>query len=106
MPTLGEIRAAAVLSGFQITEQAAVLIKVTLDAIAEDPHPNWKSKKPGSATPDFQEIIEAQAQLLAQVPKFLKSVQEAEKVTNRPINTFDILHSLSTALNTWCPFDK
>ena len=110
MPSLIEITRAAQTAGVPLTPQAALLAKVVLDAIAEDPHPRWRNKKTswgdGGDPPRLLELNNIQMRITADLPGIFKEVQQHESDSIGEVSTFDLLHWLTKRLDTICPFDK
>jgi hypothetical protein len=62
-----------------------------------DPHPSWPLKKP-------QELQKFKADMLDVVPSRLAKVANERKV--KKITSFDLLHAMTSIIDSICPFDK
>jgi hypothetical protein len=84
-------------SGIKVSNQAKVIIGDMLEAISNDPHPNWFRYE---INPDdvFQQKVE-------EIPFLLAQIAEVENVSS-VITTWDILHWLNGRLNSICPYRK
>jgi hypothetical protein len=69
-----------------VSKDARKLIQVILNAITEDPHPNWQT------SPEFN--LETARELTKGIPSFLEEIIETQNV-HATVTSFDILHWLS-----------
>jgi hypothetical protein len=85
----------------EITTQANVILGECVTAILEDPHASWPFKK-GPAL--HKELQKFKADMLNAIPSKLAQMANKQKITK--ITSFDLLHSMTSIIDSICPFDK
>jgi hypothetical protein len=99
---VGEVRERL---GIRVSEPAAGLLQLVLDAVVNDAHPRWGTT-PGSIGPDglrvFQDFYgRALPLLITQVAAQEPAVRDTGQIT-----TFDLLHWLSGRIDFLCIIPK
>lgn len=90
----------------RIPEQAQQIVVAAVSAISYDPHPGWRLPSGMEPFPTMDAgLREVQQDALKKLPELLDEVA-GKSPGGKNINTFTLLHLMSSTLDKICPFRK
>ena len=92
-------------SGVKVTPNAQELLRVVLNGIEEDPHPNWKYDGKKELEARTKNYIQDLPKILDQAFLYCRRIDpQIEK--RRLLTTFDLAHQMSTVVSVVCGIRK